>query len=79
MEKRYRLEIKLEEIMRRENISVKELSCSSGVSKSEIYHICRNEKNPTLYVMLILAASMRVGLDELYEFKENFHHSGILY
>lgn len=79
MEKKYKFEIKLGDIMERENISVKELSCSSGVSKSEIYHICRNEKNPTLYVMLVLAASMGVGLDELYEFKENFHHSGILY
>lgn len=70
MRERYILEIKLWDAMQRKKISVKELSAASGVSKSEIYHICQNEKNPTLYTMLALAKAMEADLSELYDFKE---------
>lgn len=59
--------ILLKEIRKEMNISLEELSKLSGISKSHLSYIERQEKEPTLTILIKIAKALNIDIKDLYE------------
>lgn len=57
----------LKEIRKEKQISLEELSKLSGISKSHLSYIERQEKEPTLTILIKIAKSLNIDIKDLYE------------
>ena len=64
-----RVEILLKEIRLKKNISLRELEKKSGISKSHLNAIERQEKEATISTLIRIAKALGVQIDELYKVK----------
>ena len=64
------IELYIKKIREEKNLSQEELSKLSGVSKSHIGDLERNEKEPTISVLCKIAKALKVNVDELYKYYE---------
>ena len=62
-----RIEIRIKEIRKIKHITLKQLSKKSGISTTHINDIEKNEKSPSLNIMVILAKALNVNITELYK------------
>lgn len=62
-----KVEIRIKEIRKIKNITLKQLSKKSGISTTHINDIEKNEKSPSLNIMVILAKALNVNVTELYK------------
>lgn len=62
-----KIEIRIKEIRKIKNITLKQLSKKSGISTTHINDIENNVKSPSLIVMVILAKELNVNITELYK------------
>lgn len=62
-----KVEIRIKEIRKIKNITLKQLSKKSGISTTHINDIENNVKSPSLIVMVILAKELNVNITELYK------------
>lgn len=62
-----RVEIKLKEVREKKNISINQLSEMTGITKSHLSNIERNEKEPSLSVLIRIALALRVDEKALYK------------
>lgn len=62
-----KVEIRIKEIRKIKNITLKQLSKKSGISTTHISDIEKNEKSPSLNIMVILAKALNVNVTELYK------------
>ncbi len=61
------MKILLSEIMYSKNISVRQLSARSGISKSTIDNIMNEVYSPTMENMELLAKALKVRITDLFE------------
>ena len=61
------MKILLSEIMYSKNISVRQLSARSGISKSTIDNIMNEIYSPTMENMELLAKALKVRITDLFE------------
>nr|DAE69894.1 MAG TPA: hypothetical protein [Caudoviricetes sp.] len=61
------MKILLSEIMYSKNISVRQLSVRSGISKSTIDNIMNEVYSPTMENMELLAKALKVRITDLFE------------
>lgn len=61
------IKILLKEIRKEKNITLRELSEMTGISKTHLNSIERNEKMPSLKIAVIIAKSLSVTVEELYK------------
>ena len=61
------MKILLNKIMYDKNISVRQLSMMTGISKSTINNIANGAYSPTLDNMELLAKALKVHISDLYE------------
>lgn len=61
------MKILLNEIMYRENLSVRQVSIMTGVPRSTISDIMNGKKMPRMDTMEQLAAGLKITISELYE------------
>lgn len=59
--------ILLKEIREEKQISLEQLSKLSGISKSHLSYIERQEKEPTITVLIKIAKALNVDIENLYE------------
>lgn len=59
--------ILLKEIREEKQISLEELARMSGISKSHLNYIERNEKEPTLTILIKIAKALNVDIEKLYK------------
>lgn len=59
--------ILLKEIRKEMNISLEELSKLSGISKSHLSYIERQEKEPTLTILIKIAKALNIDIKDLYK------------
>lgn len=62
-----RIEILLKDIRIRKGYSLDQLSKKTGISKSHLNYIERNEKEPSLSMAIIIAQALGIKLEELYK------------
>lgn len=62
-----RVEILLKEIREEKGYSLEQLSKITGISKSHLNYIERNEKEPTISVIVRIAMALNVKIEELYK------------
>lgn len=62
-----KIEILLKELRLERNITLEELAKISGISKSHLSRIERNEKQPTILVAVKIAKALDIELEELYK------------
>ena len=62
-----RVEIKLKEVREKKNISINQLSEMTGITKSHLSNIERNEKEPSLSILIRIALALRVDEKDLYK------------
>lgn len=65
------IELFIKEKRLERNLSQQELADLSGVSKSYIGDLERNEKEPTIEVLCKLAKALKVDIKELYKYYED--------
>ncbi len=61
------MKIILYEIMLKRNLSVRQVSILTGVSKSTIQKTMSELSNPTIRTMEMLASGLKVSIESLYE------------
>lgn len=61
------MKILLSEIMYNRNISVRQLSIMSGISKSTINNIMNGKYSPTMDNMELLAKALKMRITDLFE------------
>lgn len=61
------MKILLDKIMYNRNISIRQLSIMSGISKSTINNIMNGKYSPTMNNMELLAIALKVRISDLYE------------
>lgn len=61
------MRILLSEIMYKKNLSVRQVSIMTGVSKSAIGKIMNGEASPTLDTLERLAKGLKIHISDLYE------------
>ena len=61
------MKILLSEIMYSKNISIRQLSARSGISKSTIDNIMNEVYSPTMENMELLAKALKVRITDLFE------------
>lgn len=61
------MEILLAEIMKNRKLSVRQVSIMTGISKSTISRIARNEISPTADTLEALAAGLHIRITDLIE------------
>lgn len=61
------MKILLGEIMYKKNISVRQLSIMTGISKSTISNIANETYSPTMENMEKLAKALKISISDLYE------------
>lgn len=59
--------ILLKEIREEKQISLEQLSKLSGISKSHLNYIERQEKEPTLTILIKIAKALNIDIKDLYE------------
>lgn len=64
------IELFIKEKRLERNLSQQQLANLSGVSKSHIGDLERNEKEPTISVLCMIAKALNVKPEELYKFYE---------
>ena len=62
-----RIEILLKRIREEKRISLEELASKTGISKSHLSYIERNEKEPTISMLCRIAIALNVDEKELYK------------
>ena len=62
-----RVEIKLKEVREKKNVSINQLSEMTGITKSHLSNIERNQKEPSLSVIIRIALALRVDEKKLYK------------
>ena len=63
------IKILLKEVRERKGLSLRDLEKLSGISKSQLAAIEKEESMPTLYAICCIAAALKVDEKELYEWK----------
>lgn len=61
--------IKLKEVREKYNISIRELAKITGISKSHLNYIEKEEKEPSLSIIIRIAVALNIDEKELYEVK----------
>lgn len=59
--------IKLRNVREKKNISIRELSRKTGISKSHLNYIENGEREPTLSMIIRIAVALGIDEKELYE------------
>lgn len=59
--------ILLKEIREQKRISLEQLSKISGISKSHLNYIERQEKEPTITILIKIAKALNIGIKDLYK------------
>lgn len=62
-----KIEILLQEIRRKKGYSLQQLSNLTGISTSHLNYIEKNEKEPTISVLVRIAIALNVKIEELYK------------
>lgn len=62
-----RIEILIREVRKKKNIKFETLTKMSGVSKSTLSKIERQEQEPKLSTMIQIALALKVDINELYK------------
>ncbi len=62
-----RIEILLKEIRDKNSLSLDEVSKLTGISKSHLNYIEKNEKEPSLLVAVRIAQGLNIKIEELYK------------
>ena len=62
-----RIEVLLKDIRKKNGYSLEQLSRLTGISSSHLNYIEKNEKEPTISVMVRIAQVLNVKIDELYK------------
>jgi DNA-binding XRE family transcriptional regulator len=65
--KRMRVEILLKKIREERGYSLEELSKITGISKSHLNYIEKNEKEPSLSMAIRIAQALNIKIEELYK------------
>lgn len=60
---------KIKQIRAEQGITLRELEKKSSVSKSELSNIERNNTDPTLKTLLMIALALKVNLTQLFEIR----------
>lgn len=61
------MKILLDKIMYEKNLSVRQVSIATGVSKSTINRIMRGEVSPTMDTIELIAKGLKIRISDLYE------------
>lgn len=61
-----RIEILIKNVRENKGMTLDELARKSGVSKSHLSYIERNEKEPSISVLCRIAIALKVDIKELY-------------
>lgn len=61
------MKILLDKIMQEKNLSVRQVSIATGISKSSINRIMRGEVSPTADTLEALAKGLKIKISDLYE------------
>lgn len=61
------MKILLDKIMYRKNLTVRQVSIATGISKSTVSNIMNHKRIPRMDTMEQLAASLNVRISDLYE------------
>lgn len=62
-----RVYILLRDVRKSKEISLEQLSTMTGISKSHLSYIEREEKEPTISMMVRIAMALKVDIKELYK------------
>lgn len=62
-----RVYILLRDVRKSKGISLEQLSTMTGISKSHLSYIEREEKEPTISMMIRIAMALKVDIKELYK------------
>lgn len=62
-----RVYILLRDVRKSKGISLEQLSNMTGISKSHLSYIEREEKEPTISMMVRIALALKVDIKELYK------------
>lgn len=62
-----RVEIKIREVRESKNISLTQLSKTTGIAKSHLSNIERGEKEPSISILVRIALALRVDEKSLYK------------
>lgn len=65
-----RINILLKEVRKSKEISLYKLSKMTGISKSHLSYIEREEKEPSISMMVRIAMALKVDIKELYNVKK---------
>ena len=60
------MEILLKEVMKKNHLSIRQVSLWTGISKSAVDRIARGEESPTMDQMEALEAGLGVKISDLY-------------
>lgn len=61
------MKILLDKIMYEKNLSVRQVSIATGVSRSTINRIMRGEVSPTMDTIELIAKGLKIRISDLYE------------
>lgn len=62
--------IKLKEIRKKYNMSIRELAKKTGISKSHLQYVENGEREPTISMLVRIAVALNIDEKELYEVKK---------
>lgn len=62
-----KIEMLLYEVRKKKGYSLQQLSKLTGISTSHLNYIEKNEKEPTISVLVRIATALNVKVDELYK------------
>ncbi|MDD7753813.1 MAG: helix-turn-helix transcriptional regulator [Clostridiales bacterium] len=62
-----KIEIILRKIRKEKNMSLDELAKLTGISKAHLSYIERNEKEPTISILCMIAKALNVSILDLFE------------
>lgn len=62
-----RVEVLLKEIRKEKGISLQQLAKTTGISRSHLNYIEKNEKEPSLSMAVRIAQALNIKLEELYK------------
>lgn len=65
-----KIKIKIRDIRKRKNITLRELAEKTNISKSHLNYIEREIKEPTLSILIRVALALEVHESELYEVED---------
>lgn len=64
---RLKIKMLIKELRKERNMSLDELSKKTNISKSHLNYIERNEKEPTISMLIKISNSLNVEITELYK------------